>query len=160
MLTVIQPQAICDVMNRDVEFGPMTLRRHAILCAAVLVLVTPVAGYAGFKAPQGAEVNPVNNTVFEVVSRGAGSGPIYWCAAADYARRALGASWQTKVYIARGRGVSETTGKRSSVQFTLDAGAVGVTPSTSWLSTNSLAAGENMSVQQANTYCNIPPSRF
>lgn len=138
----------------------MTMQKSGILCAVLLGLTAPAAAYADFNAPHGARVNQVDKSVFEVVSRGSGSGPVYWCAAASYARRALGADWHAKIYIARGRGVSVTTGRRSSVQFTMDPAAAGVTPTTSWISMNSLGAGENMSVQEANTYCNIPPRRF
>lgn len=134
------------------------MRKTLILTAALAGLV-PFAASA-FNAPYGARVNPVNNAVFEVVPRSSGNGPIFWCAAADYARRALGASWTTRIYIVRGRGVSETTGRRSSVQFTLDPAAAGIQPTQPSVALNALRTGDNMSVQEANSYCHIPPRRF
>jgi hypothetical protein len=121
------------------------------LVAAALVALPDVSD--AFTSRSGAKVNAVNSAVYEVVPRSSGNGPIIWCAAADYAQRALRASWQARVYVARGRGVSETTGKRSAVQFTLDPAAAGITPGASSLSINSFEVGDSMSVQQAYTYC-------
>ncbi|AVO39549.1 hypothetical protein [Pukyongiella litopenaei] len=134
------------------------MRKRFVLTAMLAGLV-PLSALA-FSAPHGARVNPVSNAVFEVVPRSSGNGPVFWCAAADYARRALGAPWTARIYIARGRGVSETTGRRSSVQFTLDPAAAGIQPMPPSVSLNALRAGDNMSVQEANSYCHIPPRRF
>lgn len=131
----------------------------AVLIAGIAGLAT-MAEASTFTARSGARVNPVNAAVFEVIPRGRSSGQAYWCAAGDYAQRALRAPWTATVYIARGMGQSVTTGRRSAVQFTLDPGAAGITPAASSLSLNSLKPGENMSVQQAYSYCNVPPSRF
>jgi len=106
-----------------------------------------------FNGKLGTRVNPVNDAVFEVITRGSGGGHEYWCGAADYARRVLKAGWKTPIYIARGRGPSVTTGRKSSVQFTLDPQAAGITPIKPQLSLNALKVGDNMSVQQANTFC-------
>jgi hypothetical protein len=140
----------------------MNKTKQILTVGAVLALLPaliPDAALA-FSGRRGTSVAPVNNLVFEVVARSSGSGPIFWCGAADYARRALGAGWRDTIYIARGRGPSVTTGRRSAVQFTLDAAGAGVTPIPPSLSLNSLKAGDNMSVQQANNYCNMPPTRF
>jgi len=126
---------------------------------ALLPMLVPDPALA-FSGKRGTRVAPVNKAVFEVVARGSGSGYDYWCGAADYARRALGAGWQDTIYIARGRGQSVTTGRRSSVQFTLDPAAAGITPTGPSLSLNSLKVGDNMSVTQANQYCNMGPERF
>lgn len=130
------------------------MRRHlsgSIVIAALLVGL-PVAGDA-FTSRSGARVNPVSQAVFEVVPRSSGNGAIIWCAAADYAQRALKAPWSSRVYVARGRGVSVTTGRRSAVQFTLDPAAAGVVPDGTSLSLNSFTVGDSMTVQQAFGYC-------
>lgn len=120
------------------------------LCAGLAVAV-PTVGDA-FSSRLGARVNPVNAAVFEVVPK-SGSGQEIWCGAADYAQRELRAPWQARVYVARGRGQSETTGRRTAVQFTLDPNAAGVTPGPSSLSLNTFAVGDSMSVRQAYDLC-------
>jgi len=131
----------------------------AVTVLALLPMLVPDVALA-FSGRRGTRVEPVNNVVFEVVARGSGTGPDYWCGAADFARRALGAGWSDMIYIARGRGQSVTTGRRSSVQFTLDPAAAGITPIEPSLSLNALKVGDNMSVTQANGYCNRGPDRF
>jgi hypothetical protein len=134
-----------------------------MLAAGTVSVMLPVmlAGAASaFNGQRGTRVGQVNKAVFEVVVRNTGAGPDYWCGAADYARRVLGASWQTEIYIARGRGASVTTGRRSAVQFTINPDAAGVTPIPPALSLNSLKVGDHMTVQKANTYCNMPTGRF
>lgn len=131
----------------------------ALALLATLSMLAPDAAFA-FSGKRGTRVAPVNKVVFEVVARSSGSGPEYWCGAADYARRALGAEWKATIYIARGRGPSVTTGRRSAVQFTLDPAAAGITPIPPSISLNSLKVGDNMTVQQGNSYCNVPPIRF
>lgn len=140
----------------------MTKTKGMFPAAAMLALIATVTPQpaAAFNGKFGVRVAQVNDVVFEVVPRSSGSGPIFWCGAADYARQVLGAGWKTTIYIARGRGKSVTTNRRSSVQFTLDATAAGITPIAPSLSLNSLKVGDNMSVQQANHYCTMPPSRF
>lgn len=134
----------------------MIKRLSGVALLAGSLLALPQAGDA-FTSRLGARVNPVNTAVFEVVPRSSGDGQVFWCSAADYAHRALGASWQARLYIARGRAPSVTTGRRSSVQFTLDPTAAGIIPAPSSLSLNALKTGETMSVQQAFTYCQKAP---
>ena len=136
----------------------------ATLIAALMAAGIPHPAQASFASKKGMRVNPVNGAVFEVVTRGAAKGRDYWCGAGDYARRAVNAPWSASVYITRGLGQSETTGKRSAVQFTLDPAAAGMAapapaPGVT-LSLNSLAVGESMTVQSALGYCsNLPASR-
>ncbi|MDE4173418.1 hypothetical protein PXK01_04575 [Phaeobacter sp. PT47_59] len=107
-----------------------------------------------FTTSDGVRVNPVSPGVFEVIPQNSGSPRDFWCGASEYARRVLGAGWQDKVYVLRGRGVSVTTGKRSAVQFTLSAERIDV-PSVgrrSWLRIG-LRVGDALSVQQAGLYC-------
>lgn len=134
------------------------MTKHLIVMSAIIGvgLALPHAAQA-FTSKLGARVNPVNAAVFEVVPRSSGDGQLFWCSAGDYAQRSLGASWRDTIYIARSRAPSETTGRRSSVQFTLDPQAAGITPAPSSLSLNSLNVGESMSVQQAFGFCQKSP---
>lgn len=136
-------------------------KRSFVVGAALALMPLLMADAAlAFSGKRGTRVAPVNKAVFEVVARGSGSGPEYWCGASDYARRVLGAGWSDTIYIARGRAQSVTTNRRSAVQFTLDPAAAGIPPTAPSISLNSLKVGDNMSVQQGNTYCNMPPDRF
>lgn len=134
--------------------------QHALSATALtatLMLAIPQMADA-FTAKRGMQVNPVGPGVFEVIGRGATKGTLYWCGAADYAVRALGAPWRAQLSIARGLGPSETTGRRSAVQFTLE--PVSADRRTGvYLSINSLSAGETMSVQRAESYCSEPIGR-
>ncbi|MFT7597005.1 MAG: hypothetical protein ACI8R4_004348 [Paracoccaceae bacterium] len=140
----------------------MTKTKGQFAAAAMLALLATLSPRPAdaFNGKFGVRVAPVNDVVFEVVPRSSGTGPIFWCGAADYARQVLGAGWKTTIYIARGRGQSVTTNRRSAVQFTLDPSAAGITPIEPSLSLNALKVGDNMTVQQANHYCSMPPSRF
>lgn len=127
---------------------------------AALILGTAPAMAKEFRGKRNTRVNPVNAAVFEVVAKSSSGGADYWCGASDYAVRALGASWQARLYVARGWGPSPATGRRSAIFFTLDPQAAGIAPAKQSLSINSFKVGDNMSVQQANTYCHLPPTRF
>lgn len=128
------------------------------LSATVLAALPDPAD--AFRSRYGSRVNQVNEHVFEVVPRSSGSGGEFWCAAGDYAQSQLRASWQDRVYIARGRGPSETTNRRSAVQFTLNPAAAGTAQTGGSFSLGSLEEGDNMSVQQAYSHCAEPPRRF
>lgn len=131
--------------------------RNALAAALVMV---PVAVLA-FTAQNRLNVNPVNANVFEVIGRAGSSGADFWCAASDFAHRQLRAPWQSKIYIARSRGASVTSNRRSAVHFTLDPAAAGITPIDPSPSLNALRVGDNMSVQLARTFCQRAlPHRF
>ncbi|WP_291729501.1 hypothetical protein [Leisingera sp. F5] len=124
-----------------------------LLCAAGLTCLSAIPAAAdAFTTTRGVRVLPVNDTIYEVVPRGSGGTWDYWCAAAEYARRVLDAGWMDRFYVVRGRDVSVTTGRRSSVQFTLYPKRSGVEPKTGWLSLG-FRPGESMSVQQGYGYC-------
>ncbi len=106
----------------------------------------------------GVRVNPVNDAVFEAVPRGSTTGAVFWCAASEYARRALKAGWQDEIYVASPMGPSVTTNRRSAVQFTMDPQAAGITPIQSTHSLNRFNVGDHMSVQQANRFCEEQPN--
>lgn len=125
---------------------------------SALILMLPELASA---APVGRNMRayPVNDAVFEVIARTAGGSNDYWCGAADYAQRVLGAPWAAQIYVARGRGPSVTTGRRTAVQFTLDAATAGVTPRGKDIVLSRLQPGDHMSVQQAKLYCGPAPVR-
>lgn len=101
-------------------------------------------------------INQVNSNVFEAIPRGGANMDRIWCAASEYAVRRLGADWQQKLYVERGYGRSETTGRPTSVQFTLDPTATGVTPRDRGFG---FQPGANVSIQLANTRCGQIPFR-
>ena len=130
--------------------------RASLAALAVVLVATPAI--SGFRAPGGVEVNPLGPRSFETVGRTAASPREYWCAAADYAHRALGAAWTDRIYVVRGLGPSQTTGRRSAVQFSLDpvAGSGG----DSGVVASPLQVGDSMLVQRARIECTAPPARF
>lgn len=136
--------------------------KHVVtVCAMAAATITALPDPAdAFTARNGVRVNPVNAAIFEVIPRGSGRTNDFWCAASEYARRALGAGWKTRVYIARGRGESVTTGRRTAVQFTIDPQAAGVTPLDGGLFTSGLTVGDSMSLSQADGLCEPVPIRF
>lgn len=116
--------------------------------AALMVLSLPVTVSA---ARNGFQTEAISNTEFEVIPRARRDVDGYWCAAADFARRTLGAGWQQRIYVLRGYGPSVTTGRKTAVQFTLKAPAnVGQQSSVSV----GFRPGDSMSVQGANGRCN------
>lgn len=107
-----------------------------------------------FVSRYGPRVNQVNNAIFEVIPHAGVMTDDYWCAAADYARRRLGADWSDQVYVASSYTTSVTTGRRSAVQFTLDPAGAGITPiDVSFRS--GFKVGDSMSVNQADSRCQI-----
>lgn len=113
-----------------------------------------------FSGKKSTRINPVNDKVFEVIARTAGSATDYWCGAADYARRGLGVDWRATLYIARGRGPSVTTNRRSAVHFTLDPASAPQSAGNSVFQFGDLIAGDSMSVQRAHQNCTYPVPRF
>ncbi|SLN31267.1 hypothetical protein RUM8411_01296 [Ruegeria meonggei] len=119
---------------------------------AALVLGTPASAFNG---RLGYQTVAVNSSIFEVIPRGRTDADGYWCAAADFARRSLGAGWQQPIYVVRGYGPSEATGRRTAVQFSITppegvdlnvmSNSVGFIP------------GQSRSVQSANGLCNRRP---
>jgi hypothetical protein len=132
--------------------------KGAIVSAAVIAAL-PLAAQA-FSAKKNMQVNNMNADVFEVVSSGAAKGFEYWCAVGDYAQRGRGMPWKANIYVARGLGQSETTGKNSAVQFTFDPQATGVVISATYRSTSDLLVGDNMSVQEAVSQCQTLSGRY
>lgn len=130
----------------------MMFRRFLPIAACAMVASTPHAVQA-FRSFGGLEVNPVTSHVFEVVGEPGTHGREYWCAASNYALRELNADWDAVIFIARKRGVSVTTGRKSAVQFTLDPEAAGVTPARPTISINWFRVGDHIGMHQADSYC-------
>ncbi|OBY24449.1 hypothetical protein [Leisingera sp. JC1] len=129
-----------------------------LITAALLACASGAPAAADtFVANRGVRVLPVNDYVYEVVPGRSGGTWDYWCAGAQYARRVLGANWTDRYYVVRGRDVSVTTGRRSSVQFSLHPEQAGVQPKTGWLSLG-FRPGESLSVQQGYGYCVQAPA--
>lgn len=129
----------------------------ATVLAASLVLALPDVSAAN-ASRHSIRVNPVSDGVFEVIAR-TGNGYLFWCGAADHVQRVLGRPWSSKLHIYRGLGPSETTGRRSAVQFTLDANLAAAAPADGYKSVNSLQPGDTMSVERAHEYCFVPFGR-
>lgn len=123
---------------------------------AALLLALPIPAEA-FNARRNMHVNPVDSAVFEVIAPTAAPGGDYWCGAADYAQRALEAPWIARIYIARGRGPSVTTQRRTAVQFTLQPEVAGVQPLDPVFVMNMMKPGDSMTVAHALSFCDQPP---
>ena len=70
------------------------MSRIPVAAALALLLAVPVPAVAANRLP----VEPVNATTFEVLPRGETYEQDFWCAAADYAARKLGARSATRIY--------------------------------------------------------------
>ncbi|MBB95345.1 MAG: hypothetical protein CML68_12230 [Rhodobacteraceae bacterium] len=132
----------------------MTVPALALTIAGALAgsLPAPAQAQNFLATPGGARVYPINENVFEVVGNSGRGWDMWWCGAATYARRVLGASWQAPMSIARGLGTSQATGRKSAVQFTLNPGALGIETLKS-TSPNSLVVGDTKTVQTGNVSC-------
>ncbi|MCG7519751.1 hypothetical protein [Ruegeria sp. Ofav3-42] len=121
--------------------------------SAAFLLSVPLSASA---ARNGYQTVALSSTVFEVIPRTRRDVDGYWCAAADFARRTLGAGWQQRIYVVRGYGPSEATGRRTSVKFSIAPPEGGVAQQSSSISSG-FNPGESMSVQGANGRCNVRP---
>lgn len=117
--------------------------------AAAFGLAPSISG--AWQADNLLTVNPLPGGAFEVIGRPGSAGSDFWCAAGDYAIRALGAAGTQRVYIVRGRGAPETGDRFSSVQFALTP-PPGVTPKDSLFLTMR-NEGDNLPAVFAQTYC-------
>jgi len=121
-------------------------------CALAFMAANAVAKnsmtHAGF------EINPVNDVVYEAVSEGAHGGAAFWCAAGMFVETVLKKSPKTEIYVVRGAGKSETTGRRSAAQFTIDPAAAGITPAPLSDNLNELNVGGHMHASLARNFCN------
>ena len=126
------------------------MTRTLMMCAALMIATPAFAN--SFKAQNRLTVNPISNSVFEVVeSRSLGASGS-WCAAADYATRVLGASGKADLFLKTPRGPSVTNPGRKGVAYTLNSNQVGAPPSKS-TSVSTKNAGATMAVGHALALC-------
>ncbi|WP_052265137.1 hypothetical protein [Ruegeria sp. ANG-R] len=123
--------------------------KQIISCVFMLLVMTGSPDILD-AAPNGYQTEAMSGTEFEVIPRARQDIDGYWCAAADYARRTLGAGWHQRIYVLRGYGPSVTTGRRTAVQFTLKAPANADQQSSI---SAGFRPGDSMSVQGANGRC-------
>lgn len=121
-----------------------------LLIATALAAMLPGLALA-WVADNRHKVNPVSETVFEVVGKSGSGGSQFWCAAGDYARRVLGADATQRVYLVRGPAPAQTYNWNRAVLFSLtvpqDADlATGITLSMD-------RVGDNMMAAAAQAYC-------
>jgi hypothetical protein len=119
---------------------------------AMAVLIVTIPGLAqAWQANNRHTVNPVSDTVFEVVGRPGSGGPEFWCAAGDYASRVLGAHATQRVYLVRGPAPAQTRHWNRAVLFSL------VVPQDADLRTGITLSvtrvGENLNAASAQAYC-------
>ncbi|WP_372574391.1 hypothetical protein [Ruegeria jejuensis] len=114
---------------------------------------------AAFSTPYGTRVYQVDPNIFEVVPFALAPTDEYWCGAAQYARKRLGADWQAQIYVASERVRSAAAGGRTAVQFTLNPEAVGITPVDLKIRIGQ-TIGDHMSVNLADTKCQPFPPIF
>lgn len=131
---------------------------RTLTALTALCLALPIPAEA-FNGRRDTRAFAIDDNAFEVIARTAGSADDYWCGASDYARRVLNAPWTAQIYVLRGRGPSVTTGRRTAVQFTLDADAVPPRAQGPFLVLNLMKPGYHMSVQLAAVACAPPPVR-
>ncbi len=129
--------------------------------SVVAALLSLPAAAASYRAINGVEVFPVNSHEFEVFSARGAPKEQYWCAAADFLRR-QGQPWKTRVYVAQGYARGKVSGAPSTVTFTIDPAASGVTPYEENLITDLFTVGYSKSLTGSWKYCRkvISPLRF
>jgi hypothetical protein len=120
-------------------------------CAALAVFALSVPATAD-AARLGFQANAINSTDFEVIPRTRDDTDGYWCEAADFARRSLGAGWQDPIYVLRGYGPSVTTGRVTAVQFSLKPPPADAPAQTGGVR-GPFVVGSSISVQGANARC-------
>lgn len=140
--------------------GRSDMKNLSLATIAACLLGLTVSDASAFTSRDGSRVNPVSDAVFEVIPKTGGSGRNYWCAAGDYAQRALKARWEARLYIARSRGTSETTNRRSAVQFTLQSVPAGSSEQARNAAVNTLTRGDSMRVRDAFNLCQQLPVGF
>ncbi|MFY0617893.1 hypothetical protein [Shimia sp.] len=130
------------------------------LCAVTLAaLVACSDGGGGFVTMTGVRVNSVNADVFEVIARPDNEVNQLWCGAGEYARRALGAAVNDRVYVVSGGGPAVTTKAPSSAQFSLKPPAQ-VTGATGHKSYWGPRVGRSKFVADASSSCGLQAGQF
>ncbi|GAB5432991.1 MAG: hypothetical protein EpisKO_23610 [Epibacterium sp.] len=118
----------------------------------------PQADYFSSRAL--ARIYALEDGRFEVVPEIGAEGAAYWCAASEYARRALGAGWSQDIYVAKGRAPSTVSGRIDAVTFSLSP-VPGVTDNSPFIKTFGFKPGDNFSVSTGESLCrDIEPVFF
>jgi len=128
--------------------------RKTFVTTCTAVFMATSSGAQNSMTHAGFEINPVNDVVYEAVSTGAHGGTAFWCAAGLFVEAVLNVPPKTEIYVVRGAGPSETTGRRSAAQFTVEPDKAGVTPVESSNDLNEPVVGEHMQASLARNFCN------
>lgn len=128
----------------------MTRTKRAGLLLAVTLALQPIAAQAWW-AWNRHEVLPVQEGVWEVVSRVGSSPQDYWCGIGDFAIRELRTGAAQRIYIWEGVGPSVNRPQKRSVKFALTPPPGADTSSSYSLSIK--RPGENISANLARSYC-------
>ncbi len=112
-----------------------------------------------FFTTRGERVYAVEDGVFEVALMDMGYLPGYWCNAADYARRSLGAGWTDPVYVYRGLGEGVVSERAVTVLFTLKPPATPVAQQ-AIVRINAFEPGQSLTVRSAENQCNFNSFEF
>lgn len=126
------------------------IRRTGLALALALLAGTPAA--AAFRTAEGYLVQPLGETRFQVPFQGAGGAPAFWCAAGRYARDALRAPVNARIW-------RETPVPRRSGQPMV----FSMTPEGASGDTGVLSFGTDdgsFSVAMANNFCEPRLRRF
>ena len=121
------------------------------LIGGLIAALMPALAHAqSYRAINKLTVVPLGGSKFEVIEQ-RGEGPRgIWCAAAEYAKRRLGASG--RVYVSEGRGPARSVQGRKSVVFTTNAASLSQGPSQSLVvSTSRVGAG--LPIAHAIQFC-------
>jgi hypothetical protein len=146
------------------------MQRNRKCCPLAAVFAATIAVFSGLGAPAAAfepiirlDIRPTDTqATFEVIEA-SGAGPTHlWCAAADHARRNLGAAASQRIYVAEPLGHSQTgvaqPKAQRSVMFSLIPPATGPDQAHAFSGVR-LAyltvrrAGSSLSLSQALHYC-------
>ncbi|MEX0287378.1 MAG: hypothetical protein AB3N23_22450 [Paracoccaceae bacterium] len=129
------------------------MTRQTWIAGLVTAATVLAAGTASaFTSSNYMRVNPVSDSVFEVLPRGGArrSGD-YWCAAAEYLLFTGVSNATQRIYVVRALGPGQTANRRSTVQFSITPPAgVDTTPG---ISLTVRRVGENMSAHLARSQC-------
>ena len=122
----------------------MTFKTTIALTVATMMALPMTA--SAFTAENYVEVTPRGGSSFEVERDGRFGVPGQWCAAADYAVRALGVGWTNRIYV---QGPGRTS---RSVVFGMTPAGAQPTEITG-VAASARIPGSNFSVQRAFAYC-------
>ena len=127
-----------------------TLSSLAICMTAVAACAVEANNFKSLN--YGARAYPHAGVVFEVVPPIGSTRAAFWCAGSEYARRFLGAGWQTPFYVVRGLGTGEVSGRKDTVLFSLK--PVGTQAQSNGIfQFNGFNPGSAKTVQSAHTDC-------